>query len=78
MSGEFPRTAPWRIITGGLVVIAAIGGFLAVRIAVASLGYSRSFELIAMPAFGVLGVVGFVVLVSGVLGRPDEPNGSNR
>ncbi len=57
---------------GGFTVIAAIGGFLAVRIAVEAAGYSRSFELIAMPAFGVLGLVGFGVLVSGVVGSPDE------
>lgn len=69
---EFPRTEPWRILLGGFVVIAAIGGFLAVRIAVAAAGYPRSFELIAMPAFGVLGLVGFTILVSGVIGRSAE------
>lgn len=69
---EFPRTEPWRVILGGFVVIAAIGGFLGLRIAVAAAGYSRSFELIAMPAFGVLGLVGFTILVSGVVGPPEE------
>ena len=72
--GEFPRTNPVRILLGGFVVIAAIGGFLAVRVAVAAAGYPRSFELIAMPAFGVLGLVGFTVLVSGVIGGPDDPD----
>ena len=71
-AAEFPRTEPRRVLLGGFVVILAILGFLLVRIAVAAAGYPRSFELIAMPAFGVLGVVGFVLLVSGVLGRKGD------
>lgn len=61
------RVKPRRVILGGVTIIAAIGGFLALRVAVATAGYPAELELVAMPAFGILGVVGFVTLVAGVV-----------
>lgn len=69
------RVNPRRVILGGVTIIAAIGGFLALRVVVATAGYPAELELFAMPAFGILGVVGFVTLVAGVVPAEDRPDG---
>jgi hypothetical protein len=61
------RLQPRRVLAGGFTVLFAVGGYLAVRVAVAATGLDPELELLAMPAFGVLGVVGFVTLVAGVV-----------
>ena len=61
------RLEPRRVLAGGFTILFAVAGYLGVRVAVAATELSRELELVALPAFGVAGVVGFVVLVAGVV-----------
>jgi hypothetical protein len=57
-----------RLLVGGFGVIAAILGFLAVRALIDVGRLPPEWTLFALPPFGVLGVVAFVVFVSAFLG----------
>jgi hypothetical protein len=56
-----------RAVLGGVALVVAVVGFTAVRAAVDALGVPGEWVLVALPAFGVVGVVGFVLLVSTVV-----------
>lgn len=68
------RLEPRRVLVGGFTILFAVAGYLAVRVAVAATGLSQELELAALPAFGVAGVVGFVVLVAGVVPPEERPS----
>jgi hypothetical protein len=75
-AGDRPPADRTRLIAGGAGGLVAVLGFTAVRAAVAALGLSTDWTLLAMPAFGLLGAVSFVCLFSAFLpsaGRPDGP-----
>jgi hypothetical protein len=57
----------WRAVAGGLALVVAVLGFTATRALVRLAGRSDEWVLVALPAFGVVGVVGFVHLVSAVV-----------
>jgi hypothetical protein len=69
--GEPPARPPAdrrRLLLGGFGVIAAILGFVAVRVLIDAGRLPPEWTLFALPPFGVLGVVAFVVFVSAFLG----------
>ncbi|MEZ3116779.1 hypothetical protein RYH80_12745 [Halobaculum sp. MBLA0147] len=66
-SDDGARLQPRRVLIGGFSVLAAVAGYLLVRLVVATQGLDRALTIVAMPAFGALGVVGFVVLIAGVV-----------
>jgi hypothetical protein len=55
---------PRRAVAGGLTVLGAIFGFTAARAAVGAGGLSEEWILAALPTFGIVGLVGFVVFLS--------------
>lgn len=58
---------PRRALVGGLTVLGAILGFTAVSAAVDTGGVPDEWILVALPAFGIVGLVGFVVFLSAVV-----------
>ncbi len=57
-----------RAIAGGLTLLGAVVGFTAVQAAIEVGNLSDEWVLVALPVFGIVGVVGFVVFVSAVVG----------
>lgn len=56
-----------RLAAGGVTVFLSISGFLSVQVAIDMLSYPDDWVLFALPVFGIVGVIGLVVLVSGAL-----------
>lgn len=56
-----------RAVVGGLTVLGTILGFTLVRAVVEGGGIPDEWVLAALPAFGVVGLVGFVVFLSAVV-----------
>jgi hypothetical protein len=66
-----PSTAGFdrrRAVGGGLLLLGAVAGFTAARAIIDGAGLPDEWTLVALPAFGLVGVVGFVLLVSAVVG----------
>jgi hypothetical protein len=57
-----------RLLVGGFGVIAAVLGFLFVRALIDVRNLPADWTLFALPVFGVVGAVGFVIFVSAFLG----------
>ncbi|MFC7136012.1 hypothetical protein ACFQRB_04470 [Halobaculum litoreum] len=57
------------MFAGGFALIAAVLGYLAVRGLVAAGSLAGRAEVLALPVFGLLGVVGFVLFVASFLVR---------
>ncbi|AUV80965.1 hypothetical protein C2R22_04225 [Salinigranum rubrum] len=57
-----------RAIVGGLTLLGTVVGFTVVQAAIEAGNLSEEWVLVALPAFGVVGAVGFVVFVSAVIG----------
>jgi hypothetical protein len=56
-----------RAVGGGVALLVAVLGFTAVQAFVEGAVLSDEWVLVSLPAFGVVGVVGFVLLVSAVV-----------
>jgi hypothetical protein len=56
-----------RAIGGGVALLVAVLGFTAVQAVVEGAVLPDEWVLVALPAFGLVGVVGFVLLVSAVV-----------
>jgi hypothetical protein len=57
-----------RALVGGSVLLGSVVGFTVVQAVVTAGGLPDEWVLVALPAFGVVGVVGFVLFVSAVVG----------
>ena len=57
-----------RAVGGGLLLLGAVAGFTVARAVIDGAGLPDEWTLVALPAFGLVGVVGFVLLVSAVVG----------
>lgn len=56
-----------RAIGGGVALLVAVLGFTAVQAVVEGAVLPDEWVLVTLPVFGLVGVVGFVLLVSAVL-----------
>lgn len=64
-----PRGDPRLVVAGGVALLAAVVGYLAVRALVAAGTLGGDVELLALPAFGLLAASGFVLFVVPFLTR---------
>ncbi|MFC7070878.1 hypothetical protein [Halobaculum lipolyticum] len=67
--GGDPRGDPRLAVAGGVAVLAAVVGYLVVRALVAAGTLGGRVELLALPAVGLLGAAGVVLLVVPFLTR---------
>ena len=64
-----PRGDRRPMVVGGAALLAAVFGYLGVRALVATRRLGDGAELLALPAFGLLGVSGLVLFVAPFLTR---------
>ncbi|WP_435063577.1 hypothetical protein [Halobaculum sp. EA56] len=62
-----PRGDRRLVVAGGVALLAALLGYLAVRTLVAAGTLPGRSEVLALPVFGLLGVTGFVLFVASFL-----------
>jgi hypothetical protein len=61
-----------RVVAGGVSILVAVLGYAAVQVVIEATSLPDEWIVLAMPVFGVVGIVGLAAFVSGALGRPDE------
>jgi hypothetical protein len=61
-----------RVVAGGVSILVAVLGYAAVQAVIGATSLPDEWIVLAMPVFGVVGIVGLATFVSGALGRPDD------